>query len=164
MLERETLPDGILVATTCFKKGLTNLMRFCAIVLLLLSCLSISSLAQTSSGTLKGRVTDPSGAVVPLASVTATGPEGKAATVQSDHQGNFQLKALKPGSYNVTVTAKGFAVDQEADVKVAAGQTQELDIALQIEVEQQHVEVQEETPSVSVSPENNASTLILKGK
>ena len=62
------------------------------------------------------------------------------------------------------VTAKGFAVDQEADVKVAAGQTQELDIALQIEVEQQHVEVQEETPTVGVSPENSAGTLVLKGK
>jgi hypothetical protein len=139
-------------------------MRFCAILLLLLSSLSISPLAQTSSGTLKGRVTDPSGAVVPLASVTATGSDGKSVTVQSDHQGNFQFKALKPGSYNVSVTARGFAVDQEAEVKVAAGPTQELDIALQIEVEQQHVEVQEDTPTVSVSPENNASTLILKGK
>ena len=41
---------------------------------------------------------------------------------------------------------------------------QELDIQLQIEVEQQHVEVQEETPTVSVTPENSASTIVLKGK
>ena len=41
--------------------------------------------------------------------------DGKSVTVQTDHQGNFQFNALAPGSYNVTVTAKGFAVDQEAE-------------------------------------------------
>ncbi len=49
-------------------------------------------------------------------------------------------------------------------MNVTSGQTQELDVALQIQVEQQHIEVQEEAPTVSVSPENSASTLVLKGK
>lgn len=139
-------------------------MRSCAFVLLLLSCFALPTFAQTTSGTLRGRVTDPSKAVVPSAVVTATNPEGKTFTVQTDHQGDFQFTRLAPGSYNVSVQAKGFAVDQEPNVTITSGQTQELDIALQIEVEEQHVEVQEETPAVSVSPENNASTLVLKGK
>jgi hypothetical protein len=139
-------------------------MRSCAIVLFVLSIAAVFASAQSAPGTLHGRVTDPSGAVVSQATVTATGADGKPVTVQTDHQGNFQFSRLAPGSYNVTAVAKGFAVDQEADVKVAAGQTQELDIALQIEVEQQHVEVQEESPTVGVSPENSASTIVLKGK
>jgi hypothetical protein len=139
-------------------------MRSCAFVLFLLLMLTLVASAQTATGTLHGRVTDPSGAVVFQAKVTATGPSGKSVTVQTDHQGNFQFNQLAPGSYNVTAVAKGFAVDVEADVKVTGGQTQELDIALQIEVEQQHVEVQDETPTVGVSPENSASTIVLKGK
>ncbi len=139
-------------------------MRSCAFFLLLLSCFAVPTFAQTADGTLRGRVTDPSKAVVPAAVVTATNAEGKTFTLQTDHQGNFQFTRLAPGSYNVTVQAKGFAVDQEADVKVASGQTQELDIALQIQVEQQNVEVQDETPTVGVSPENSATTIVLKGK
>ncbi len=139
-------------------------MRSCAVVLLLLSSLLTSAFAQSSAGTLRGRVTDPSGAVVALATVTATGSDGKTATVQTDHQGNFQFTRLAPGSYNVTITAKGFAPDQEADVTVTSGQTQQLEVKLLIQVEQQNVEVQEETPTVSVSPENSASTIVLKGK
>ena len=139
-------------------------MRLCAFFLCLISCLAASVFAQTSLGTLRGRVTDPSGAVVAGATVTAVSPTGKSATAQTDHQGIFQIKGLLPGSYGVTVAAKGFAVDQEAEVAVTSGQTQELDVALQIAVEQQHVEVQEESPAVSVSPENSASTIVLKGK
>jgi hypothetical protein len=139
-------------------------MRSCAIALFVLLFIAVFASAQSAPGTLHGRVTDPSGAVVFQATVTATGADGKSVTVQTDHQGNFQFSHLAPGSYNVTAAAKGFAVDQEADVKVVAGQPQELDIALQIQVEQQHVEVQEESPTVGVSPENSASTIVLKGK
>ena len=138
-------------------------MRFCA-VLLLLSSLGSQVFAQSSAGTLRGRVTDPSGAVVASAVVTVTGPDGKTATVQTDHQGNFQFTRLAPGSYNVSVVAKGFAPDLEPDVKVTPGQTQQMEIALQIQVEQQNVDVLEETPKISVSPESSASTIVLKGK
>ena len=164
MLERETLPEGIVFTVTPFHKGSIDSMRLCAITLFLISCVAVPAMAQTSPGTLRGRVTDPSGAVVFQATVTATGPDGKSAVVATDHQGNFQFTRLAPGLYNVTVEAKGFAVDQEAAVSVTSGQTQQLDVALQIQVEQQHVEVQEEAPTVSVSPENSASTLVLKGK
>ena len=93
-------------------------MRLCAFVLLLLSCFTVPTFAQTATGTLHGRVTDPSKAVVPTAVVTATNAAGKTFTVQTDHQGEFQFTRLAPGSYNVTVQAKGFAVDQEPGVTV----------------------------------------------
>ena len=114
---------------------------------------------------MRGRITDPSGAVVAQATITATGPSGKTVTAQTNHQGVYEINGLVPGAYNVTAVAKGFAVDNEAEIQVQAGQVQQLDIQLQIEVEQQHVEVQEEAPTVNVSPsESSAGTLIIKGK
>ncbi|MGA7462380.1 MAG: carboxypeptidase-like regulatory domain-containing protein, partial [Candidatus Korobacteraceae bacterium] len=114
---------------------------------------------------MRGRITDPSGAVVPQATITATGPSGKTVTAQTNHQGVYEINGLVPGAYNVSAVAKGFAVDNEAEIQVQAGQVQQLDVQLQIEVEQQHIEVQEEAPTVNVSPsESSAGTLIIKGK
>jgi hypothetical protein len=139
-------------------------MRLCAIFLLLFSIVLGSVVRADFSGTLRGKITDPSGAVVPQATVTATGADGKTATVQSNHDGVYEIRGLAPGSYTVTAVAKGFALDTEADVQINPGQTQDFDIQLQIAVEQQHVEVQEESPTVAVSPENSAGTIVLKGK
>ncbi len=139
-------------------------MRLCAIVFLLLSISLGPISAQTSSGMLRGKITDPSGAVVPQATITATGADGKTLTVQSNHDGVYEIRGLAPGAYTVTAIAKGFALDTEADVQINPGQTQAFDIQLQIAVEQQHIEVQEEAPAVSVSPENSAGTIVLKGK
>ncbi|MGB8890399.1 MAG: carboxypeptidase regulatory-like domain-containing protein [Candidatus Korobacteraceae bacterium] len=129
----------------------------------MLSIFAVAASAQTT-GTLRGRITDPSGAVIPGATITATGADGKPVSTETNHQGTYELKGLAPGSYNVTAAAKGFAVDQEADVKVVAGQRQQLDIGLEIEVEKQNVEVQEESPTVGVTPESSAGTLVIKGK
>jgi len=138
-------------------------MRSCAIVFLLFLT-AVASVGQSSTGTMRGRITDPSSAVIPQATITVTGPSGKAVVVQSNHQGVYEVSGLAPGAYNVTAVAKGFAVDNDAEVQVQAGQVQQLDIQLQIEVEQQHVEVQEEAPTVGVSPESSAGTIVLKGK
>ncbi len=165
MLERETLHNGIQVAIKLFgfMKVQSLQMRLCATILFLLSIFAVAASAQTT-GTLRGRITDPSGAVISGATITATGSDGKPVSTVTNHQGTYELKGLAPGSYNVTAAAKGFAVDQEADVKVVAGQRQQLDIGLEIEVEKQNVEVQEESPTVGVTPESSAGTLVIKGK
>ncbi len=140
-------------------------MRACAIfVVLLFAALAPAMPAQTASGALRGRITDPSGAVIPQATIAATTADGKTATTVTNAQGVYEFKGLAPGDYTVTVTAKGFSVDQEEAVKVTAGQVEQFDIALSIAVEKENVEVQEESPTVDVSPENSAGTLILKGK
>jgi len=126
--------------------------------------MTIAATAQTSTGTLRGRITDPTGAVITQATVLAATADGRSVTVVTNNQGIYEFKGLAAGSYTVTAVAKGFATDQEEGVNVVAGQTQQLDIALQIAVEQQHVEVQEEAPTIGVSAENSASTLIIKGK
>ena len=128
----------------------------CVVVTLLLLTASLS--AQTSSGGLRGRVTDPTGAVIPQASVTATGSTGKKATAVTDNQGAYELKGLSPGTYSVSTTAKGFTVSTKPNVAVSADQAQQFDISLEIQVQPEKVEVQEESPTVSVNPSENATS------
>ena len=127
--------------------------------------LTVRLFAQTASGALRGVVSDPSGAVVPQATISLTTPQGKSvSTTTSNREGLYELRGIAPGSYNVNATAKGFAVFGRENVTVVAGQAQRLDIALDIEVQQQNVTVEEEAPSVQVAPESNASSIIIKGK
>jgi hypothetical protein len=146
------------------KSGRSRSLVFIVVTLFILLMLVASLPAQTSGGTLRGRVTDPTGAVIPQATVTATGPSDQKTTAVSDSQGNYELKGLSPGSYTVTTVAKGFAVSTEQDFAVSADQVQRFDVALEIQVQQEKVEVQEESTTVSVSPSENASSIVIKGK
>jgi hypothetical protein len=120
--------------------------------------------AQTPSGTLRGRVTDPTGAVIPQATVTAIGPQGQEAIAVTNNQGTYELKGLPSGSYTVSTTAKGFAVSTEQNIAISADQVQQFDIGLEIQVQPEKVEVQEEGTTVGVSPSENASSIVIKGK
>jgi hypothetical protein len=146
------------------KSGRSRSLAFVFVTLFISLMLAGSSPAQTPSGTLRGRVTDPSGAVIPQATVTAAGPTGQKTTAVSNSQGSYELKGLSPGSYTVTTVAKGFAISTEQNVAISADQVQQFDIGLEIQVEQEKVEVQEESATVGVSPTENASSIVIKGK
>ena len=64
---------------------------------------------QTSSTSLQGTVTDPSGSAVPGASVVLANEAKLGRTATTDAQGGYRLLALPPGTYMLTVSAKGFA-------------------------------------------------------
>ena len=78
-----------------------------ALALLVLGCLSLS--AQQITGIIRGTVTDPSGAVVQGASVTARQAEtGLWRTTTTDRNGNYVLLELPVGHYSLQVASKGF--------------------------------------------------------
>ncbi len=135
------------------------------IVCLFLCGLSFMACAQTLGvGILKGQVTDESGAVIPGAKVTASGPGGvvKSATAIAD--GTYTLPGLAPGAWTVQAASPGMTQHQPAKINVSAG-TQMLNIQLQVEVEKQEITVQEQgNNTVSVDPSNNAGSLVLKGE
>ena len=125
---------------------------------------SVHIFAQTSAVSLRGQVSDPSGAVIPGATVTARSSSGQPATVKTNRVGSYEFRGLAPGSYTVSVSAKSFA-DSQKEVQVAAGKEQKLDVQLEIAVEKQQVEVADEGPNkVSLGPENNATATVIKGK
>jgi Carboxypeptidase regulatory-like domain len=131
----------------------------------LLGALSSSRivLAQGPTGTLQGRVLDPSGAVIPQAQITVTSSSGQSATAVSDGSGAYQVHGLAAGGYNVTAATPGFA-PFTSSVTLTAGQTRTLNIAMQIQMEQQQVQVEADTPTVDTSPDQNANAVVLKGK
>lgn len=123
------------------------------------------SSAAAQSTVLRGTVTDPSGAVIPGATVSVTSPDGrKVATASSDHSGNYRIAGLRPGTYIVIAAAQGFAPSTPQAITFAERQSKTFNFSLQIAVEKQQVQVNEQTPTVSVEPTNNANSLVLKGK
>ncbi len=116
-----------------------------------------------ATGTLQGRVLDPSGAVIPQAQVTVTSSSGTPATAVADATGSYQVHGLAPGAYIVNASTAGFAPFTSA-ITLAAGQTKTLNIALQIQMEQQQVQVEADAPTIDTSPDANANAVVLKGK
>ena len=132
--------------------------------IVLLFSLSVSGLlAQTSSGALRGQVTDPSGAAIANASVIMTPASGSPIVVQSNGQGNYEFKVLPPGKYILTVAAEGFTL-YENDNVVIADQPLRLIVSMTIEVQTQKVQVSDTAPTVDVNPSNNAGAIVISGK
>jgi hypothetical protein len=123
-----------------------------------------SAQSSTTAGTLRGQVTDPSGAVVANATVAVLVSGGQTHSATTSRNGNYEIGNLPPGKYTVTANAQGFAVFVQNDVAVTAGQVAQFNIALDINVKQERVNVQEESPQVDVNPANNASAIVLSGK
>ena len=115
------------------KAGL--LSSICITVLLALTCVvAVPLLAQNiSTAQLNGSVHDPSGAVVPGATITVTdATKGLSRTTTSDGQGNYQLLLLPPGNYTVTGNAPGFSKTTEKNVVLTVGEQASLMITLSI--------------------------------
>ena len=76
----------------------------------LAACVCIgTALAQVTSGTIFGRVQDPSGAMVKAATVTISSPDnGLTRAVSTSDTGEFVAPSLLPGTYTITVEAPGF--------------------------------------------------------
>jgi hypothetical protein len=125
---------------------------------------SSSSPSSPTTGTLRGQVTDPSGAVVANAAVAVLVSGGPTHSATTSHSGTYEIGNLPPGKYTVTANAQGFAVFIQDDVDVAAGQVAQFNIALDISVEKEKVNVQSEGPTLDVNPANNASAIVLSGK
>src|ERR671913_280962 len=94
-------------------------------VLLLAALLLLSgatAFAQTETGQITGRVTDPNGAVVPGASVTVKSVETAAErAATADAEGSYTVTNLQPGLYDVTVAAPNFAKStQRVQITVGA--------------------------------------------
>jgi len=126
--------------------------------------LAPSLLAQTSSGSIRGQVTDPSGAAVTNATVQVIAASGQVLTAKTNGSGIYEVKGLAPGRYTIKVDAKAFTEYVSGDVEIVAGPSLRRDISLEIQTEQQNVTVSDHSTTVDVNPASNASAVILTGK
>ncbi len=102
---------------------------FC-IVLLLSGAVAV---AQTITGSIRGTVTDPSGAVVAGAKVTAINVDTAVATkTVSDASGVYDFQFLNLGNYTVSVTAPGFDTSTIGPFRLQIDQIAKIDAKLQL--------------------------------
>jgi hypothetical protein len=106
-------------------------------VLLVFFAMGISLLpgtlvAQVENGTITGRVTDPSGAVVPGASVTVSQKStGLLLHGQTNDDGTYTFPQLQPGPYGVVVDKPGFK-KTDTSITLTVGQVAQLDVQLPV--------------------------------
>ena len=130
--------------------------------LLLALTLSLLGALYAQNANLHGVVTDPSGALVPSATVQLRGPGGDRRKL-TDGSGQYSFSALPPGNYQLRVAVKGFAVFEKQDLAVT-GPTS-LDIQLQIQTEAQVMNVEADAAaSVNTEPDSNGGALVLGKK
>src|SRR5215471_12148101 len=122
---------------------------------LLLLCVALTRLplsAQITGGTLNGTITDPAGAVVPGAAVTATnlGTNAEYHT-QTTSAGLYVFPELPAGNYSITVEMAGFNKLVQSGIEVSQGRTVTVNLTLQVGQVTQTVEVKAQAPLLQSS-------------
>src|SRR5262249_6960852 len=108
----------------------------------LITSVAVRLWAQTDRGTITGTVSDPSGAVVVGASVTATNTGTQVSTkTTATSTGKYTIPLVPGGRYDVTVDQTGFKKYVQTNVTVDVAQTVRVDVTLQLGESSQSVEV-----------------------
>src|SRR5437667_12733721 len=98
------------------KPRMTGCVLITALVVLLFS---LAIFAQGNFGRILGRVTDPTGAVLPGASISIIDTQrGLARTVNSDEAGQYSAPSLIPGTYTIRIEFPGFKTLSRENVVV----------------------------------------------
>jgi invasion protein IalB len=95
-----------------------------------------TSLAQSTKGTIRGAVLDPSGALISRAQVTVSNTSGFTRTIKSDPTGSFEMRNMAPGIYSISIDATGFTPSLQGGIQVASGKVTRENIKLGISVNQ----------------------------
>ena len=127
-------------------------MKSSGAILYLCLFAAAAAFAQPSAITaeIRGEVTDPSGASIPNAAISATG-NGVRREAVSDDTGRFNFTGLAPGKYTVRVTAEGFTPFEARNLNAAAGRTLAVKSRLANRSEVQAITVAEDE-AISVDP------------
>jgi hypothetical protein len=113
-----------------------------------------------ASADLTGTVTDPSGAEVPNAKVTAIDTaKGGQRSVVTDEHGFYRLSGLAPSTYKLSVEHAGFQTETVPSLTLTVGQTSVLDFHLKLAGLSGQVEVTSEAPVVETERGSQADTL-----
>ena len=122
------------------RKVLLSLILVC----LLSACVAT---AQETRGAIVGRVSDPTGAVIPGASVVVTNVAmGTKVSLTTAADGFYQALFLQPGIYNIEVTAKGFKKLEREGIEVRLADRLEINLALEVGSSAESVTVTAEAP------------------
>jgi outer membrane receptor protein involved in Fe transport len=116
-------------------------------------CLIPIALAQTSTtGAVKGEITDPQGRTVPNADVRATNQQThEVRAVKTGQDGSYVVPLLPPGDYQIDVEAGGFARATLTGVVIVVTETNVQNVPLKVGAATISVEVKVQAPLVETS-------------
>ncbi len=142
------------------KSWARNLGTGTSLVVLVMAILLGSAWGQTNQGSIAGNVSDPSGALVPNAKITAKGQStGSTYETVSSSSGSYRFPNLNIGTYDVTVSAAGFKTATLTGVVVQVATTSALDVKLATGVITENVVVNADAPTVQ-SESSDIGTVI----
>ena len=125
------------------KQRVTSLVLFWALGLWIAG----SAWGQQVTASITGKITDPSGAAVANAKVTATSVErGTVYNTNSNSDGYYNLSNLLVGTYNVRVENAGFQAATQSNIVLQLNQVAKVDVQLQVGNVQTTVEVNASAP------------------
>src|SRR5262245_38681753 len=114
----------------------------CIIVVLLCAALPIPTFGQSTYARVSGTIGDPSGALLPGVTVTATNnATGVVATVISNEAGAYNFPSLLPGVYKVSAELPSFQTKAFTDVRLGNADQVRLNFTLEVATQAQSVEV-----------------------
>lgn len=114
------------------------------------------------SSVVHGIVTDPTGAIVPGASVTLADAAGRTYSTTSDQSGGYSI-SLAPGPYTVQASAPDLALPNALQITLKNG-SQVFNLTLEVKAVTQSLNVQDTgAPTVSTDAASNASAMVLRG-
>ena len=130
------------------------------VVLFSLACPAFCQVSAESAvkGNLFGSVLDPSGALIPGAKVTITGPTGQRA-MTSDTQGGFQFLLLVPGTYSLQSEKEGFKKSELKNIQVLTNQGTVVRIKMETGTVTETIEVSAAAVAVDTASTASGSNL-----
>src|SRR3981189_1140524 len=133
----------------------------CVIFLAFLFCAAGVVFGQgTDLGTIRGMVTDSTGAVIPGATVTVTDTlTNTARETRTNSQGNYEMFGLKPGTYRVVITAPGMSKYEIMDIVLNGSDTVSADAVLRVSAAQETVVVSLEAPAINTEAQTISQTI-----
>src|SRR5262249_40824569 len=116
---------------------------------LLILAVSLPLYGQTTTAAIRGSLTDPKGAAVAGATITAHNVDtDRAYTTASNETGNYYLPGLPPGNYTLTAEKEGFRRLIREGISLTVNQEAEVNLSLTIGTLAQEVVVREPVPLV----------------
>jgi len=145
------------------RSSIVRLSRVPALLFICVATFVGLALAQEFRSTLTGRISDPSGAVIPGATVTAVQNDThQTYSTRTNSSGDYYIAYMLPGNYTVTVSAKGFKTKVQQNVLLQASASYGLNFTLEVGSTTQSVTVTAAPPLINTA--SGSSSNILTGR
>lgn len=116
--------------------------------------------AGASTASVEGQATDPNGALITGANVTAIAVgKGYSRSATTNQDGEYTLLSLQPGVYNIKIEKSGFAPQQQTNVPLTVGQTLHLDLVMQVAAVTETLNITTESPVIEPERTQQANTI-----